>query len=285
MVESLKKLGDLTRVAANADPDGIVTCEDIIENFLASRQLVFICLTLLPSPKLILVRETLLELDLLSESLDEALASTVIACSDADALAEKLLHHRDERLILGEFEALESLHGGLDAAGQRRRVVRVEVWHALVLKAGLVVGVCLVSLGFTCGCEESILPCSCSVARLKTPVALQLSVRVLRVLTGATYVPGGCTVKGLSGVMPALTMTSHDKNLVACLVAAGIAVQVLDVLLEALPLSLVALSGVLGISGISAVQKTKVPLGLNLSASINPVGRDEVLRSQSQWGS
>jgi hypothetical protein len=46
---------------------------------------------------------------------------------------------------------------------------------------------------------------------------------------------------------------------------------VLDILLEALPLSLVALSGILGISGISAVQETKVPLGLNLSAFINQV--------------
>jgi hypothetical protein len=123
MVESLKKLGDLTRVTANADPNSIVTCEDIIENFLASRQLVFICLTLLPSPKLILVRETLLELDLLSESLDKALAAAMIACSDADALAEKLLHHWDERLILGELETLESLHGGFDAASQRGSVV------------------------------------------------------------------------------------------------------------------------------------------------------------------
>lgn len=123
MVESLEKLGDLTRVAANADPNSIVTCEDIIENFLASRQLVFASLTLLSSPKLILIREPLLELDLLSESLDEALAATVIACSDTNTLTEKFLHHWDERLVLGELEALESLHGGLDTAGERGGVV------------------------------------------------------------------------------------------------------------------------------------------------------------------
>lgn len=123
MVESLEKFGDLTRVTANTDPNSIVTCEDIIENFLASRQLVFTRLTLLSSPELILVGETLLELDLLGKSFDEALAATVVACSDADALAEKFLHHWDERLILGELEALESLHGGLDAAGERGGVV------------------------------------------------------------------------------------------------------------------------------------------------------------------
>lgn len=123
MVESLEKLGDFARVAANADPNSIITCEDIIKNFFASRQLVFARLTLLSSPKLILIRETLLKLDLLGEGLDEALAATVIACADTDALAEEFLHHRDERLILGEFEALESLHGGLDTAGKRRGVV------------------------------------------------------------------------------------------------------------------------------------------------------------------
>lgn len=90
-----------------------------------------------------------------------------------------------------------------------------------------------------------------------------MSVHELRVLSEVTYVPGGSAVKGLSGVVPALTMTSHDKNLVACLIATGIAVQVLDILLESLPLCLVALSGVLGISGISAVQETKVPLSLD----------------------
>lgn len=90
-----------------------------------------------------------------------------------------------------------------------------------------------------------------------------MSAHELRVLSEATYVPGGSAVKGLSGIVPTLTMTTHDKNLVARLVATGIAVQVLDILLEALPLSLVALSGVLGVSGIRAVQETKVPLSLN----------------------
>lgn len=123
MVESLEKLGDFARVAANADPNSIVTCEDVIKNFFASRQLVFARLTLLSSPKLILIRETLLKLDLLGEGLDEALAATVVACSDTNTLTEKFLDHRDERLILGELEALESLHGGLDAASERGGVV------------------------------------------------------------------------------------------------------------------------------------------------------------------
>ena len=53
--------------------------------------------------------------------------------------------------------------------------------------------------------------------------------------------------------MPPLTMTSHDKNLVPRLIAGGIAVEMLDVLLEALPLCFVAFAGVLGVCGVCAV--------------------------------
>lgn len=53
--------------------------------------------------------------------------------------------------------------------------------------------------------------------------------------------------------MPPLTMSSHDKNLVPRLVAGGIAVEMLDVLFEALPLCFVAFAGVLGVCGVCAV--------------------------------
>lgn len=62
--------------------------------------------------------------------------------------------------------------------------------------------------------------------------------------------------------MPTLTVSSHNKNLVTRPVPASVAVEVLDILLKSLPLSLVALSGVLGVCGICAVQETKVPLSL-----------------------
>ena len=48
-------------------------------------------------------------------------------------------------------------------------------------------------------------------------------------------------------------MTSHDKNLVPRLVAGGIAVEMLDVLLEALPLCFVTFAGILGVCGVCAV--------------------------------
>lgn len=83
-------------------------------------------------------------------------------------------------------------------------------------------------------------------------------------LIGTTCVPGWCSIKSLGSIVPALTVSSHDKNLVTRPVTASVAVEVLDILLKSLPLSLVALSGVLRVCGVCAVQETKVPLSLYL---------------------
>lgn len=71
--------------------------------------------------------------------------------------------------------------------------------------------------------------------------------------------------------MPTLTVAAHDKDLVTDPIAASIPVQVLDILGETLPLSLVTLARIFGIRGISAVQEAKVPLSLKVvSMSVNP---------------
>jgi hypothetical protein len=62
--------------------------------------------------------------------------------------------------------------------------------------------------------------------------------------------------------MIALAMSTHDKNLVASSIATGVAVEMLDVLLEALPLRLVAFAWVLGVCWVCTVQKTKIPVRL-----------------------
>ena len=62
--------------------------------------------------------------------------------------------------------------------------------------------------------------------------------------------------------MPPLTMSSHDKNLVPRLITGGIAIEMLDVLFEALPLCFIAFAGVFGVCGVCAVQKTEVPVDL-----------------------
>lgn len=86
-----------------------------------------------------------------------------------------------------------------------------------------------------------------------------------------TYVPGRSAIEALGSVVPTLTVATHNKDLITDPVTTSIAVEVLDILGETLPLSLVTLARVLGVSGISAVQEAKVPLSLKVvSMSLKP---------------
>ena len=77
-----------------------------------------------------------------------------------------------------------------------------------------------------------------------------------------TYVPGWSAIVTLRGVMPSLTMTTHDKNLVSGLVTAGVTVEMLDILGESLPLRFITFARILKIRRVCTVYKTKVPLRL-----------------------
>lgn len=164
MVEGLKKLGDLTRVAGDANPNSIVAGKDIVEDLLAASQLMLTSLALLASPKLVLLREALLKLDLGGQGLDVTLAGTVVAGANANTLAKPLLDDGLKAVGLGELQALEGLVGSNDAAGQRRGVVRLEVGHTLVLESGLEVGIGLVGLAETCGSEKGVFPDGSAIA-------------------------------------------------------------------------------------------------------------------------
>lgn len=172
MVEGLKKLGNLTRVAGNANPNGVVAGKYIVEDLLATGQLMLTSLTLLSSPKLVLVREALLELDLGGQGLDITLARAVVTGADANTLTKPLLDDGLKTVGLGELQALEGLVGSDNTAGQRRGVVRLEVRHTLMLESGLEVGVGLVGFAETCGSEKGVLPDGSTIARLLAPVAL-----------------------------------------------------------------------------------------------------------------
>jgi hypothetical protein len=172
VVKSLEKLGNLARVAGNADPNGIVAGENIIENLLTASQLMLTSLTLLASPKLVLLRKALLELDLGGQGLDVGLAGAVIAGADANTLTKPLLDDGLKAVGLGKLQALEGLVGSNDAAGQRRGVVRLEVGHTLVLESGLEVGIGLVGFAKTRGSEKGVFPDGSAITRLLAPVAL-----------------------------------------------------------------------------------------------------------------
>jgi hypothetical protein len=116
VVKGLEKLGDLARVATDADPHRVIDGENVIEDVLGTLQLVLTRLALLASPVRVLLGKSLLELNLGCKSADVGLVAAVVTCTYADTLAKKLLDDRHKRLALGEVQALECLVGGLDAA-------------------------------------------------------------------------------------------------------------------------------------------------------------------------
>ena len=76
-----------------------------------------------------------------------------------------------------------------------------------------------------------------------------------------TYVPSGVAVVGLGSVVPALAVAAQEKNLVLD-IAVRVLVQLLHLVVEALPLS--ERLGILQlmIRRIGAVDETKVDCGL-----------------------
>jgi hypothetical protein len=78
-----------------------------------------------------------------------------------------------------------------------------------------------------------------------------------------THVPRRSAVIGLGGVVPSLSVATHEEHLVSgLLVLFAILVQRVDVIGEALPLSLLVMRVELGISRIRPVEEAKVLAGL-----------------------
>jgi hypothetical protein len=158
MVQSLEELRNLTRVTANADPSSIVSGENIVQNLLASLQLMLSRLTLDTRPKRVVLSKPLLELDLGRKTADVGLVGAVVARADANALAQEFLYYRNKRLVLGKLDTLEGFVGSLYTARERRSVVAIEKRHTLVLEAGLEVSIRFVRLLEAGGREEGIFP-------------------------------------------------------------------------------------------------------------------------------
>jgi hypothetical protein len=91
----------------------------------------FTRLTLHARPKRIFKSESLFELDLGCEAFDISLVTSVITSSNRDALAEKFLNNRNERLVLGELDTIEGVMRCLHAAGERGGVITLKERHAL----------------------------------------------------------------------------------------------------------------------------------------------------------
>lgn len=164
---------NLARVAGDTEPGVVVVGEDVVNDNLAAGDLVSrgLALVLGALPKLVLLGEARLELEVGSKSVDLSLGGAAVAGVDADALTEKLLDGGLEgvgvrKLLVGKGEL-----GRLDASSERRAVVRLKVGET-VGEAGLEVGVGLCGLRNTVVGQLGISPGSGAVAILLSPVTL-----------------------------------------------------------------------------------------------------------------
>lgn len=150
------------------------------------------------------------------EGFDVCCISTVIASVRADAFSDVLFDRRNKVV---QTQAIESEVCSLEAAGQGGHVERL---GGLNLLSGNLVGpesVGFEGLSNAVGREVGVLPAVGAVAGLLAPVT----------------VPGGCAVVSLSSVVVAFAVTSNEKEFVGS-VSGGIAVEVLQESVEALPL-------------------------------------------------
>lgn len=172
VVQRGEQLGDLARVARDAEPRLVVGAEHIVEDLLRARRLRVVRLALVRAPQLVLLGEALLELELGEHVLDVRPVRAPVARVHRHALAEALLDDRHERPVLGDLDVAKRHVGGDGAARQRARVVRLEVRHVLRRVQLLEVRVRLERLDVTGGREVRVRPRRGAISVLLGPVAL-----------------------------------------------------------------------------------------------------------------
>lgn len=175
VVEDGQDAANLARVAGDADPGVVVVGENIIEDngvasHLASRSL---ALADAAAPQLVLLGEALLKGKLRGNGGNVGFVGAAVAGVDGDALAEQLLDDGSKGPGGREGEVGEGALGGLDATGEGRRVVGLEVGHAVLLEARPEEGVGLGSLGVALGGQLGVGPDGGAVAVELSPVALE----------------------------------------------------------------------------------------------------------------
>lgn len=122
-------------------------------------------------------------------------------------------------------------------------------------------------LGDAVGGQVCVGPGCCAVAVEEGPVALRVLTLFLRGWFegrgGGPYIPRGRAVVALRGIMPALAVAAEEEDLVLCLVG-GDLIQLVHLVVEALPLREFAAAGAVGIVG--AVDEAEVAVCLSGSS-------------------
>ena len=101
----------------------IVVGEDIVEDGFRASVLGFGRLGDDAGPELIVLGEANFDIEVREQVLDVRLAVAAVASVSRDALAEELLHSRDEWVVVRELQVRECDVGSAQAASQRRGVV------------------------------------------------------------------------------------------------------------------------------------------------------------------
>jgi hypothetical protein len=206
-------------MAGDGQPRMWIRGEDLIQHRLAPHILIQWRLTQQRLPQQVLLREPRLDRIPREAVVDVRAVAPAVARVAADALAEQLLHERDERAVPRQRQLREGDVGRLQTAREGRRVVRLRERDLLQRDArGPEVGGDL---------------------RLRDPGGVEVRVGpddgAVAVLLGPVAVPGGRAVVRLGSVVVALAVAAHEQHFVVH-VAPAVAVQRVDVVLEALPL-------------------------------------------------
>lgn len=192
-------------------------------------------------PQLIRLSKARLNLVFGKSLLNVGAGPTSITSMSADALAEEFLDGWHKWMPTRQLQPAESEIGSRKTSSQRAGVVTSRRGDFLILELGSPEGVDGQSLFDTLGCQSSIVPSHRTVTVHKGPVAI----------------PSGGSVVALGGVMIALAMTAHEKQLVLDF-ATRVPVESEYLFLKALPLCLFAIGIISRVCGVCTIDQAEV---------------------------
>lgn len=125
MVQHSQNAANFARVAGDADPGVVVMRKNVVNDNLATCNLVgrSLALVLVAAPQQVVLGKALLKQEMGRICVDLSLGRAAVAGVDADALAEKLLDGGLEGMRVRQVESGKGDISGLDASFERRAVV------------------------------------------------------------------------------------------------------------------------------------------------------------------
>lgn len=232
--------------------------EHIVKHSLRSDILVNLDLAVVSLPQLIRLSKARLDLVFWKSLLNVGFGPAAITSMSADTLAEEFLDGWHKRMPTRQLQPAESEIGSRKTSSQRTGVVTSRRGDFLIFEPGSPESIDGQSLFNTLGCQSSIVPSHRTVAVHEGPVAI----------------PSGGSVVTLGGVVIALAMTAHEKQLVLDF-GTRVPVESKDLVLKALPLCLLAIGIISRICGVCTIDQAEVGVD---EAERAGIGRSFILK-------